>query len=134
MIVETPVMSDRVTSDRACPRVAAIILNWRQPADTLQCALNVARLDHENLDIIICDNASGDGSFETIRAGLAEHLDALNRERAAHANARSRSRPWTRGTLTPRRAATPPPAGSGSCRTGATAVTPPATTRASSWP
>ncbi|HWU14409.1 MAG TPA: glycosyltransferase family 2 protein [Caulobacter sp.] len=43
----------------------------------------MARLDHENLDIIVCDNASGDGSFETIRSGLAQHLEALNRERAA---------------------------------------------------
>jgi len=72
----------RVTQGQANPRTAAIILNWRAPADTVQCVLSAARLDHENLDIIVCDNASGDGSFETIQAGLAEQLPAINQERA----------------------------------------------------
>jgi GT2 family glycosyltransferase len=62
-----------------------IILNWRQPADTVQCVLSAARLDHENLDIIVCDNASGDGSFETIVADLTLNLEPLNRERSQRA-------------------------------------------------
>jgi GT2 family glycosyltransferase len=70
-----------MTHSQANPRTAAIILNWRAPADTIQCALSAARLDHENLDIIVCDNASDDGSFEAIRSGLAERLPAINQER-----------------------------------------------------
>ena len=72
-----------MTQGQANPRAAAIILNWRAPVDTVQCALSVARLDHENLDIIVCDNASGDGSFEAIQSGLAEQLPAINQERLA---------------------------------------------------
>jgi GT2 family glycosyltransferase len=72
-----------VTQSQANPRAAVIILNWRAPGDTVQCALSAARLDHENLDIIVCDNASGDGSFEAIQAGLAEQLQTINQERLA---------------------------------------------------
>jgi GT2 family glycosyltransferase len=75
-------VGSRLTPSRTAPRVAVIILNWRQPADTVQCVLSAARLDHENLDIIVCDNASGDGSFEAILADLGRNLDGLNRQRA----------------------------------------------------
>jgi len=83
-----------VTQGQAHPRTAAIVLNWRAAADTVQCALSVARLDHENLDIIVCDNASGDGSFEAIQAGLAEHLPTINEERIARG-----MRPFVQGAL-----------------------------------
>ncbi len=70
------------TEDVAAPRVAVVILNWRRPDDTLACVASVAALDHPALDIIVCDNASGDGSYERIAAGLAERLPALNAARA----------------------------------------------------
>jgi GT2 family glycosyltransferase len=72
-----------VTQSQANPRAAVIILNWRAPTDTVQCALSAAGLDYENLDIVVCDNASGDGSFEAIQSGLAEQLAAVNQQRVA---------------------------------------------------
>jgi GT2 family glycosyltransferase len=67
----------------AVGRVAAVILNWRRPVDTLACAASVAASDFENLDIIICDNDSGDGSIERILGGLRDLLPGLNEQRMA---------------------------------------------------
>jgi len=92
-----------VTQGQANPRAAAIILNWRAAADTVQCALSAARLDHENLDIVVCDNASGDGSFEAIQSGLAEHLPTINQERAARG-----MRPFVLAALETPNLSTPP--------------------------
>jgi GT2 family glycosyltransferase len=93
----------RVTQSQANPRAAVIILNWRAAADTVQCALSAAALDHENLDIIVCDNASGDGSFEAIGASLAEQLPTINQHRVARG-----MRPFVQGALEASTLATPP--------------------------
>lgn len=92
-----------MTQSQANPRAAVIILNWRAPADTVQCALSAAGLDHENLDIVVCDNASGDGSFEAIQAGLAEQLPAVNQQRVARG-----MRPLVQATLEASALAAPP--------------------------
>jgi GT2 family glycosyltransferase len=92
-----------VTQSQTNPRAAVIILNWRAPADTVQCALSAAGLDHENLDIIVCDNASGDGSFEAIQAGLAEQLPTVNAQRVARD-----MRPFVLAALEPSDLGAPP--------------------------
>lgn len=54
-------------------RVYVVILNWNGWKDTLTCLESVLRLDHANYRIVVCDNASGDGSVDKIRdwaAGL----------------------------------------------------------------
>ncbi|MCP4821058.1 MAG: glycosyltransferase family 2 protein [Shimia sp.] len=55
------------------PRLLTVILNWRTPEMTLRAAQAAAReMDGLNGRIVIVDNDSGDGSFETIKAGLAD--------------------------------------------------------------
>jgi GT2 family glycosyltransferase len=56
-------------------RTVAVVLNWRRPADTLACVASLAAVDRP-LDIVVVDNDSGDGSIETIRAGLSVAIPA----------------------------------------------------------
>ena len=51
-------------------RVAAIVLNWRRPLDTVRCVSSLIALGRD-LDIIVLDNDSGDGSLGVIESGLA---------------------------------------------------------------
>ena len=51
-------------------RVAAIVLNWRRPLDTVRCVSSLIALGRD-LDIIVLDNDSGDGSLGVIEDGLA---------------------------------------------------------------
>ena len=53
-------------------RVAVVVLNYRTPALTVDCARSVlAEIDPRQDRIVLVDNASGDGSADKIRAGLA---------------------------------------------------------------
>lgn len=46
------------------PTVAILILNWNGWADTLHCLESLLRLQAVKAQIVVCDNASGDGSME----------------------------------------------------------------------
>ncbi|WP_189338398.1 glycosyltransferase family 2 protein [Sphingobium sp. SCG-1] len=70
--MKTP--TEAVPKFKAQPRVAVVVLNWRRPQDTILCVTSVMKLDYSNLDIVICDNDSGDGSIDTISSGLAAFL------------------------------------------------------------
>lgn len=50
------------------PLVAAIILNWNHPEDTLACLAAVSALDYPALLTLVVDNGSTDDSVEHIRA------------------------------------------------------------------
>ena len=58
-------------SDR--PSVHAVVLNWRQPDDTVACVRSLESSGYPGLGIIIVDNGSGDGSVETFRAAFPRH-------------------------------------------------------------
>lgn len=47
--------------------VSIIILNWNGWRDTVECLESVFRLNHRRFDVVVCDNASSDGSLEKIR-------------------------------------------------------------------
>lgn len=49
-------------------RVYVVILNWNGWADTIECLESVFRLDYPEFRVIVCDNASEDGSLEQIKA------------------------------------------------------------------
>lgn len=51
-------------------RTAAVILNWRGAADTIDCVLSVAAAKCP-VDIFIVDNGSGDGSLSIIESALS---------------------------------------------------------------
>lgn len=46
-------------------RLGVVLVNWRRAADTLECLESVLRSDIP-LHVVVVDNASGDGSVETI--------------------------------------------------------------------
>jgi GT2 family glycosyltransferase len=48
------------------PRVHIILLNWNGWKDTIECLESVLRLDYPNYTVVVCDNASTDGSCEKI--------------------------------------------------------------------
>jgi GT2 family glycosyltransferase len=47
-------------------RVYVILLNWNRWQDTIECLESVFRLSYPRFTVIVCDNASTDGSMEKI--------------------------------------------------------------------
>ncbi len=67
--------------ENAEPRVCAIVLNWNRPDDTLECLDSLLPLIHSRqLALVVCDNASSDGSVDRIRlwAGRHYHLETVS--------------------------------------------------------
>ena len=58
-------------------RVYIVILNWNGWRDTIECLESVLRLEGQAFSVVVCDNASSDGSMDHIRAwaqgGVAAH-------------------------------------------------------------
>lgn len=50
-------------------RTVAVVLNWRNASETLACVASLLAWDRP-LDIVVLDNASGDGSLDAIWHGL----------------------------------------------------------------
>lgn len=59
---------NQLPTTAAYPRVDIILVNWNGAADTLECLESVFRLHYPNYRVIVCDNASKDGSLERIEA------------------------------------------------------------------
>lgn len=53
--------------------VYIIILNWNGATDTIACLKTVLALTNANFQVVICDNASADNSYDTIKEWLIEH-------------------------------------------------------------
>jgi GT2 family glycosyltransferase len=58
------------------PHVYVVILNWNGWRDTIECLESVFRLDHAQLSVVLCDNASSDGSMEKIEGWANGHTPA----------------------------------------------------------
>ncbi len=56
-------------------RVYILILNWNGWGDTIECLESVFRLDYPHFRVIVCDNASGDGSIDKITAWAEGRLN-----------------------------------------------------------
>jgi GT2 family glycosyltransferase len=52
----------------ASPRVEILLLNWNGWRDTLECLASIFALDYPNFGVVVCDNASTDGSVTQILA------------------------------------------------------------------
>lgn len=50
-----------------CP-VAIVLVNWNGRKDLLECLESVLRLEKDDIQIIVCDNASTDGSVDALLA------------------------------------------------------------------
>jgi GT2 family glycosyltransferase len=53
-----------------------VLLNWNGWRDTLECLESVFRSRYANYQVIVCDNASGDGSWEQLQAWAEGRLQA----------------------------------------------------------
>src|ERR1700730_3945033 len=51
------------------PQVYIVLLNWNGWQDTIECLESVFRLSYPRFTVIVCDNASSDGSMEKIEGG-----------------------------------------------------------------
>ena len=49
------------------PYVVISLLNWNNYEDTIQCIQSLQNLTYKNFEILICDNASPNDSFEQLR-------------------------------------------------------------------
>ena len=60
--------ASRMTESRrdAMPHVFILLLNWNGWRDTIECLESVFRLNYPSFSVIVCDNASTDGSLERI--------------------------------------------------------------------
>ena len=58
------------------PRVHIILLNWNGWRDTIECMESLLRQDYANYQIVVCDNASEDGSLDNIEAWARGELEA----------------------------------------------------------
>lgn len=56
-------------------RTAIVILNWNGWKDTVECLESVFRLDFSCFRVIVCDNASNDGSLEKVKSWADGRLD-----------------------------------------------------------
>lgn len=58
------------------PRVGVVILNWNAWQYTVECLESVLRVEGVELEVVVCDNDSGDGSAQMIRDWAAGRLVA----------------------------------------------------------
>ncbi len=58
-------------------KTSIVILNWNGWKDTIECLESVFRSEYPDYRVIVCDNASDDGSLEFIKAWAEGRLDAL---------------------------------------------------------
>lgn len=53
-------------SEESNPRISIVILNWNNYEDTKECLNSICEQDYENIDVILVDNGSEDGSFSRL--------------------------------------------------------------------
>jgi len=49
------------------PKVVVATLTWNQKADVLECLGTLTKLDYPNYEIVVIDNGSTDGTFESVQ-------------------------------------------------------------------
>ncbi len=58
------------------PQVYIVLLNWNGWRDTIECLESVFRLSYPHFNVIVCDNASSDGSMEMIEGWATGFIPA----------------------------------------------------------
>lgn len=53
-------------------RVCVVIVNWNRREDTVTCLASLASVRRENVDVVVVDNASTDGSVDRIRKAFPD--------------------------------------------------------------
>lgn len=65
-------------------KVTAVVLNWRRPDDTIACVRSIRETSPET-EVIVVDNASGDGSAERLSGELPDMLLIANEANLGYA-------------------------------------------------
>jgi GT2 family glycosyltransferase len=64
--------------------ICVILVNWNGWEDTIECLESVFRSEGHDVSVIVCDNASSDGSLEHIRSWAEGRLDVYLPPDAKH--------------------------------------------------
>ncbi len=72
------------TETTAGARVYVVLVNFGDPADTLECLETVFRLDHSAFHVIVCDNGATDASVTAITDWAAGRRSAPVKGRIGH--------------------------------------------------
>jgi GT2 family glycosyltransferase len=62
------------------PRISVIIVNWNNQTDTLACLASLDQCHYPELEVIVVDNASTDGSVEAIQENYPKVYLVRNQE------------------------------------------------------
>jgi GT2 family glycosyltransferase len=57
----------------AAPKVIVVVLNWNGKEDTAACLDSLAGLDYPNVETVVVDNDSSDGSADHLRTRYPQH-------------------------------------------------------------
>ncbi len=68
-------------------KVSAIVVNWNAREDTQECLTSLARSSHRELETILIDNASADGSVEYLKGLFPDVVLVSNAENEGFARA-----------------------------------------------
>ncbi|MBW1855160.1 MAG: glycosyltransferase family 2 protein [Deltaproteobacteria bacterium] len=76
-------MNDTTISHQ--PKVFIIILNWNNLQDTVECLESVKKLNYQNFEIVLVDNASTDGSVQVLEEEYPEVILLKNERNLGYA-------------------------------------------------
>jgi GT2 family glycosyltransferase len=65
----------------AVPKVAVVVLTWNGLSLTMACLESLQSLDYENLEIILVDNGSTDGTVLAVRKGYGDGVTVIENPR-----------------------------------------------------
>ena len=63
------------------PKVAIVVLTWNGRALTMECLESLASLEYENVDVIVVDNASTDGTADAVRDAYGDRVTIVENSR-----------------------------------------------------
>ncbi len=73
--------NDSKPMSSAMPKVAVIVLTWNRKSLTLDCLESLVSLEYDNVDLIVVDNASTDGTATAIREGYGDRVTIIENDR-----------------------------------------------------
>jgi len=69
------------------PHVAVLVVNWNSWPSTIQTVQSVLSSSYEDMEVIICDNASADGSLQKLEEWVRSSPDHTRRVRVLNSGA-----------------------------------------------
>ena len=76
------------------PRVVIVVVTWNGLRDTLDCLVTLRWLDYANYQIVLVDNASKDGTLETVRCRFPEVEVIANATNTGYVHANNQGIAW----------------------------------------